>query len=316
MGGGILQIAANSATDPIFNDPNYTLFLAVYHKYTPFSIQDYTLKLSSLSDFGKKLEVNIPRVGDLLTYMVLTVELPEVLGEYIFTNQADYLNNLKNQYTFSIMNDTEQYNENLYKLNLGNNISAYLVRDSQIGKYQLMLPLLDATMFLTSGKTQKYDLTSYLENNSQFFDNQYNLHVIKNLAYALDTNISNIDYINYSFQDKEFYFFIANILNIKKIDPSYEITYYNDWETKYYDTVKKYILRRPEIIALNTFIENMNTQITNSIQINNYVFNYPSIFSLPPLAYQYDITLPITVDKNYFVPYIEFESITNNKPSV
>ena len=129
----------------------------------------------------------------------------------------------------------------------------------------------------------------------------------------MDTNISNIDYINYSFQDKEFYFFIANILNIKKIDPSYEITYYNDWETKYYDTVKKYILRRPEIIALNTFIENMNTQITNSIQINNYVFNYPSIFSLPPLAYQYNITLPINVDKNYFVPYIEFESVTNNK---
>ena len=102
MGGGLLQIAANSATDPVFNDPNYTLFLAVYHKYTPFTIQDYTLKLSSLSDFGKKLEVTIPKVGDLLTDMVLTIELPQVSGEYTFTNQQDYINSITNQFTFNI----------------------------------------------------------------------------------------------------------------------------------------------------------------------------------------------------------------------
>ena len=239
MGGGLLQIAANSATDPVFNDPNYTLFLAVYHKYTPFSIQDYTLKLSSLSDFGKKLEINIPKVGDLLTDMVLTIELPQITGEYTFENQQQYINDLTNQYTFSIMNDTQQYDENLYKLSLGNSLQVYLVRDSQIGKYQLILPLLDATMFLTQGKVQKYSLSSFLEKNSQFFDNKYNLHVIKTLNYGVNTNITNIDYLNYSFQDKEFYFFISNLLNIKQIDSTYKIKYYSDWITTYYDTVKK-----------------------------------------------------------------------------
>ena len=137
MGGGLLQIAANSAIDPVFNDPNYTLFKAVYHKYTPFSIQDYTLKLSSMSDFGKKMEITIPKVGDLLTDAVLVVDLPQIQGEYTFTNQTEYLNSLTSQYTFSTMTDIQQYNENLYKLDLGNNISAYLVRDSQINKYQL-----------------------------------------------------------------------------------------------------------------------------------------------------------------------------------
>ena len=34
-------------------------------------------------------------------------------------------------------------------------------KECKIGKYQLILPLLDATMFLTQGKTQKYDLSSF-----------------------------------------------------------------------------------------------------------------------------------------------------------
>ena len=313
MGGGLLQIAANSAIDPVFNDPNYTLFKAVYHKYTPFSIQDYTLKLSSMSDFGKKMEITIPKVGDLLTDAVLVVDLPQIQGEYTFTNQSEYLNSLTSQYTFSTMNDIQQYNENLYKLDLGNNISAYLVRDSQINKYQLMLPLLDATMFLTQGKTQKFSLDSFLQKNKQFFDNQYNLHVIQNLTYAINSTITNIDYLNYAFQDKEFYFFIANLLNIKQIDPTYSIKYYNDWENEYYKTVKKYILKRPEVVALNTFIENMNTEITNSVKINDYVFNYSSIFSLSPFENQYNIILPISFTNTFYLTYKPFESVTNNK---
>jgi hypothetical protein len=312
MGGGLLQIAANSATDSIFNDPNYTLFLAVYHKYTPFSIQDYTLKLSSLGDFGKKLEVNIPKIGDLLTDMCLIVDLPEINGEYTFTNQEEYVNSLTSQFTFSIMNDVSQYQENLYKLNLGNTMQVYLIRDSQIGKYQLMLPLLDTTMFLTEGKSDKYSLTNFLESNSQFFDNQYNLHVIQNLNYTLNTSVTNIDYLNYAFQDKEFYFFIANLLNIKSIDPNYKIVYYSEWQTRYYETVNKYILLRPEIVALNTFITNMNTEITNSVQINDYVFNYNNIFSLPPLDYEYTITMPISITKDYYLTFNQYQNPNNN----
>ena len=69
MGGGILQIAANVSNDSLFNDQNYTFFKSVYHKYTPFTLENYVLNLSSLSDFGKKMEVVIPKVGDLLADM-------------------------------------------------------------------------------------------------------------------------------------------------------------------------------------------------------------------------------------------------------
>ena len=48
MGGGILQIAANSVSNSIFNDVNYSFFKIVYHKYTSFTIEDYILPLSSL----------------------------------------------------------------------------------------------------------------------------------------------------------------------------------------------------------------------------------------------------------------------------
>jgi hypothetical protein len=181
MGGGILQIAANSVSNSIFNDQNYTLFKVVYRKYTSFSIEDYILNLTSISDFGKKIDVTIPKVGDLLTDMMLVIDLPEVSGEYIFNNQEEYMNSLQNQYTFSTMNDIQQYNENIYKLTLGNNLQVYLVRIStsisQISPpqystvYQLMLPLLDTSMFLIYGKKQKYSLQSFLDKNSQFFDN-------------------------------------------------------------------------------------------------------------------------------------------------
>ena len=323
MGGGILQIAANSVSNSIFNDQNYTLFKVVYRKYTPFSIEDYILNLTSISDFGKKIDVSIPKVGDLLTDMMLVIDLPEVSGEYIFNNQTEYMNSLKSQYTFSTMNDIQQYNENIYKLTLGNNLQVYLVRIStsisQISPphyttvYQLMFPLLDTSMFLLYGKKQKYSLQSFLDKNSQFFDNEYKLHTIQDFLYTPNPNISNIDYINYSFQDKEFYFFINNLLNIKQIDPNYTITYYNEWQDTYFSTVKKYILRRPEITALNTFIENMNTQISNSIQINNYVFNYENIFSISPLDYQYNVILPISYTTDYYLLFTRYEQYQNNK---
>jgi hypothetical protein len=312
MGGGILQLASNTSNDSLFNDQTYTLFKIVYHKYTPFSIENTILNLTSLSDFGKKIETVIPRTGDLLTDVMLVIDLPEITGEYIFTNRDEYLNSLQNQYTFTTMNDLQQYNENLYKLSLGSEMQAYLVRDSILGQYQLVLPLLDATMFLIQGKKQKYSLSKFLETNSQFFDNKYKLHTIKDLVYGIKDNITNIDYLNYSFQDKEFYFFIANLLNIKEINPNLNIKYFDQWLTIYNDTVKKYILRRPEIIAMNSFIENMNKQISDSTTINNYVFDYESIFNINPLDYQYEIVIPISFSTNYFLTFLPYQNTNNN----
>jgi len=326
MGGGILQIAANSVSNSIFNDVNYSFFKIVYHKYTSFTIEDYILPLSSLSDFGKKLEVVIPKVGDLLTDIILKVELPQVNGNYVFSDRDTYLASLQAQYTFATMTDIQQYNENLYKESLGNAMQVYLIRNYKdnikgtVGNYQLMLPLLDSTMFLNQGITQPYSLQKYLSNtyptstgtspNSTYFTNQFKLHTVIPLLYSLKST-TNIDYLNYAFQDKEFYFFIANLLNIKEINPSYKITYFNEWQNNYYNTVKKYILKTPEIAALNTFIENMNTELTDSTTTNNYVFNYNNLFTVTPLDYQYNIVLPSTFDTNYYLSYLP-PSTNNN----
>lgn len=342
MGGGILQIAANSAVNNIFNDNNYSLFKIVYHKYTSFSIEDYKLPLSSLSDFSKKLDVIIPKVGDLLTDVVLNIELPQLTGNYTFQNGTEYLNYLNSQYTFVTMTDKQQYYENLYKESLGNTLQSYLLRETTYTgytgssgttgltgstDYQLMLPLLDTSMFLNSGISQKYSLENYLNSqfiysgtgnntgstgpNSVYFDNQYKLHTINSLQYSQKSSTTNIDYLNYAFQDKEFYFFIANLLNIKEIDPNYAITYFNEWQTIYYDTVNKYILKTPEIAAFNQLIVNMNTEITNSQQINNYVFNYNNLYNIPPLDYLYSIVLPLNFTTNYVLTFLQYENVTN-----
>ncbi|MBU3743900.1 MAG: hypothetical protein FGM61_05035 [Sediminibacterium sp.] len=123
----------------MFNDQQYTLFKAVYHRFTPFSIEDYEFNISGTGDFGKKIDVRIPKVGDLLTDMTLVIDLPEISGSYVFENKDEYLNSLQSQYSFTTMNDIQQYKENLYKLKLGQNMQAYLVRDRILGKYQLIL---------------------------------------------------------------------------------------------------------------------------------------------------------------------------------
>ena len=342
MPGGLLQIAANSAANYIFNDNDYSLFKIVYHKYTPFSIEDYKLPLSSLSDFGKKIEVIIPKVGDLLTDMVLNVELPQLTGNYTFQNGTEYLNYLNSQYTFVTMTDKQQYYENLYKESLGNTLQTYLLRETTFTgytglsgstgvtgstNYQLMLPLLDTSMFLNSGITQKYSLENYLNSqfiysgtgyntgstgpNSLYFDNKFKLHTINSLPYYQKATTTNIDYLNYAFQDKEFYFFIANLLNIKEIDPNYAITYFDKWQDVYYNTVNKYILKTPEIAAFNQLIVNMNTEILNSQQINDYVFNYNNLYNIPPLDYLYNIVLPLNFTTNYFLTFIQYENVSS-----
>jgi hypothetical protein len=53
-------------------------------------------------------------------------------------------------------------------------------------------------------------------------------------------------------------------------------------------------------------------RIKDSIQINDYVFNYPSIFSLAPLDYQYTITLPLIINNDYYLTFKPFQNIRYN----
>jgi len=77
MGGGILQIAAEGEQDKYLNKcPQITFFQAVYKRHTKFAIETTELDTTGRCNFGSKLNIPVPKLGDLLTWIVLKIKLP------------------------------------------------------------------------------------------------------------------------------------------------------------------------------------------------------------------------------------------------
>jgi len=86
MPGGLLQIAINSGKDNyLVSNPQISFFKSVYRKYTRFSIETIkeTPNLTNLQeDIDTKLNIKIPRNGDLLKRAYLTFDLPDIYSGY------------------------------------------------------------------------------------------------------------------------------------------------------------------------------------------------------------------------------------------
>ena len=78
MGFGYLLLAVKSEQDNyLIGNPQFTFFKAVYRKHTNFSI-DYQFNnfIGDTSNaFGRKLYIDIPKNGDLLHRMYLTIDI-------------------------------------------------------------------------------------------------------------------------------------------------------------------------------------------------------------------------------------------------
>ena len=81
MPGGVLQIAAIGAQDVFLTgNPQITFFIAVYKRYSNFSIECVRQLFTGNATFGKKVFCNIGRVGDLMSDVHLHVKLPKLIN--------------------------------------------------------------------------------------------------------------------------------------------------------------------------------------------------------------------------------------------
>jgi len=81
MPGGVLQIAAIGAQDVFLTGtPQITYFIAVYKRYSNFSIECVNQLFTGNADFGKKVFCNIGRVGDLMSDTHLHIKLPKLVN--------------------------------------------------------------------------------------------------------------------------------------------------------------------------------------------------------------------------------------------
>ena len=89
MTGGLLVLAAYGAQDVyLTGNPQITFFVAVYRRYTNFSIINTPQYFTGNFDFGTKVYCPIERVGDLMSSVFLRVKLPSLLP-YAYTDDND-----------------------------------------------------------------------------------------------------------------------------------------------------------------------------------------------------------------------------------
>jgi hypothetical protein len=84
MTGSLLALVAVGKQDrDLIGNPTVSFFKNVYQRHTHFSIESIPIQFDQSLTFGQKTSVVIPRKGDLLSKMVLEINLP-----YLGTNIA------------------------------------------------------------------------------------------------------------------------------------------------------------------------------------------------------------------------------------
>ena len=79
MGGALLELVAVGKQDThIIGNPQISFFKSIYHRHTNFSIESVPQYFLEQPDFGKKTTCIIARKGDLLSQIILEIDLPEL----------------------------------------------------------------------------------------------------------------------------------------------------------------------------------------------------------------------------------------------
>tara|TARA_B100000123_G_scaffold167060_1_gene123780 strand:+ start:1916 stop:3349 length:1434 start_codon:yes stop_codon:yes gene_type:complete len=82
MGGALLELVAKGSQDIFLTgNPDTTYFKSVYKRHTNFSTESIIQSVDGLVDFGKRIEVSISRSGDLLSSIILEIDLPKLEGK-------------------------------------------------------------------------------------------------------------------------------------------------------------------------------------------------------------------------------------------
>jgi len=91
--GGLLQLVALGKQDVFLTgNPQMTWFKMVYRRYTNFAIEAQPMYFDGTPDFGKRITCLVPRRGDLLSQLILEVELPAL---YLTSGSAvSYVNSI------------------------------------------------------------------------------------------------------------------------------------------------------------------------------------------------------------------------------
>ena len=205
MPSGIIQLLVSGAQDKILvENPQFNFFKQVYMKYSNFSIFNYEIPITSQYEFGRTVQVEIPKNGDLLRGLQLKVELPGLSVSY--NNPANVeIENIKKTYSYKSI-DTEIYAYNLYNLDLLKSIMEYELGNTSVYSnyqvylydantntetYNVVMPKIDLNQFIVPDDTTQYYFE--IDPNQLLFTNS---NVIFNYP-SIETPIIDEDYATF-----------------------------------------------------------------------------------------------------------------------
>ena len=82
MPGALLELVAKGSQDIFLTgNPNTTYFRSVYKRHTNFSTESIQQSIDGAPNFGTKFETEISRSGDLLSSIIIEVDLPKLEGK-------------------------------------------------------------------------------------------------------------------------------------------------------------------------------------------------------------------------------------------
>ena len=85
MTGGILNLMyTGEEDDHITGNPSITFFKAKYNKHTNFAVESMNPTCSGTPDFGNKINITVPRNGDLISSIMLEVEIENPSGQHCY----------------------------------------------------------------------------------------------------------------------------------------------------------------------------------------------------------------------------------------
>lgn len=85
MTGGFLNlIYTGEEDDHITGNPSITFFKAKYNRHTNFAVESMNPKCSGIPDFGNKISITVPRNGDLISSIMLEVEIENPSGQHCY----------------------------------------------------------------------------------------------------------------------------------------------------------------------------------------------------------------------------------------
>ena len=101
MGGSFLQLVAKGGQDlPLTGNPQMTFFKSIYRRHTNFSSESVNVPLEGGIQWGMHTITKLPRKGDLISDIYISVELPKisVTGPYPTVRWVDKLGHAMIEY--------------------------------------------------------------------------------------------------------------------------------------------------------------------------------------------------------------------------